>query len=276
MRVSTFLAPALAATVLAAPRYPELEGDNTPPRSMEAMSEYFTLLASKVQASRYTTRAPSCDLSQARMPIAPEPLPPVSEGLTLKHVAVGRGTQNYTCDVGNATAVPQAAGAVASLFNVSCIAVAYPDLLALIPKVSMQFNLSTEPLLPGANNHRLGPSNAVFAGDHFFYDAKTPYFHIREGDREIGDTYCGLNSSTPAPAASAVGQRGEKAVAWLKLLTKDGRTAGDIQEIYRLTTAGGSPPSSCAGQPESFQVQYAAAYWFYAGPAPDTQDEDED
>ncbi|CRK36479.1 hypothetical protein BN1708_020001, partial [Verticillium longisporum] len=71
---------------------------------MEAMSEYFTLLASKVQASRYTTRAPSCDLSQARMPIAPEPLPPVSEGLTLKHVAVGRGTQNYTCDVGNATA----------------------------------------------------------------------------------------------------------------------------------------------------------------------------
>ncbi|CRK34590.1 hypothetical protein BN1708_006425 [Verticillium longisporum] len=245
MRFSTFLAPALAGMVLAAPRYPELEGDNTPPRSMEAMSEYFTLLASKVQASRYTTRAPSCDLSQARMPIAPEPLPPVSEGLTLKHVAVGRGTQNYTCDVGNATAVPQAAGAVASLFNVSCIAVAYPDLLALIPKVSMQFNLSTEPLLPGANNHRLGPSNAVFAGDHFFYDAKTPYFHIREGDREIGDTYCGLNS-----------------------------TAGDIQEIYRLTTAGGSPPSSCAGQPESFQVQYAAAYWFYAGPAPDTEDED--
>ncbi|CRK45450.1 hypothetical protein BN1723_006616 [Verticillium longisporum] len=44
--------------------------------------------------------------------------------------------------------------------------------------------------------------------------------------------------------------------------------------IYRLTTAGGSPPSSCAGQPESFQVQYAAAYWFYAGPAPDTEDED--
>ncbi|KAM0327709.1 hypothetical protein ACHAQA_006004 [Verticillium albo-atrum] len=239
---------------------------------MEAMSEYFNLLASKVQASRYTSLIPSCDLSQARMPAAPEPLPPVSEGLSLKHVAVGRGTQNYTCDAGNATATPQAAGAVASLFNVSCIAVAYPDLLALIPKVAMQFNLSTEPLVPGANNHRLGPSNAVFAGDHYFTDAKTPYFTVHDGERSIGNAYCGLNSSTPAPGIAAVGQRGEKAVPWLKLVTKEG-TTGDIQEVYRVTTAGGTPPSSCAGQPETFQVQYAAAYWFYAGPAPDDDEE---
>lgn len=193
---------------------------------------------------------------------APVPLPPVSEGLSLKHVAVGRGTQNYTCDAGNSTAAPQAAGAVASLFNVSCIAAAYPDLLRLIPKVSMQFNLSTDPLTSaptrGPRRHRLGPTNAAFGGDHFFHDGKTPFFHLQEDGERIGDAYCGLNSSTPAPADAAVGQGGEPAVAWLKLLTKEG-TTDDIREVYRLTTVGGTAPKSCGDMPETFEVQYAAA-----------------
>lgn len=267
MRFSTLLAPALATLALAAPTYPEL-GDEAVPRNLDAVSEYFNLLARKVQITKATSFIPQCDLSKAKMPIAPEPLPPVSEGLWLKHVAVGRGSQNYTCDAGNATAVPQGAGALASLFNVSCIAAAYPDLLTLVPKVSMQFNLSTEPLQPApAGRHiRLGPSNAAFGGDHFFHDDKTPFFHLQENGRRIGDAYCGLNSSTPAPADAAVGQGGERAVPWLKLLTKEPST-DDIREVYRLNTVGGTAPKSCADMPASFQVQYAAVYWFYAGPA---------
>jgi uncharacterized protein DUF3455 len=40
-----------------------------------------------------------------------------SPGLSLKHVALGRGTQNYTCSNTNSTAVPTAIGEVATLFD---------------------------------------------------------------------------------------------------------------------------------------------------------------
>jgi hypothetical protein len=33
---------------------------------------------------------------------------------------------------------------------------------------------------------------------------------------------------------------------------------GDLQEIYRVNTAGGNPPATCAGMPATFEVEYAA------------------
>lgn len=52
------------------------------------------------------------------------------------------------------------------------------------------------------------------------------------------------------------------AVAWLKLDAKsdDGQI---FQEVYRVNTAGGSPPKSCEGMQEAFEVQYAAEYWLF-------------
>jgi len=54
-------------------------------------------------------------------------------------------------------------------------------------------------------------------------------------------------------------------VPWLKLTIK---TATDctISEIYRVNTAGGQPPKTCANQPSAIQVQYAAEYWIYSAP----------
>ncbi|KAF6238484.1 hypothetical protein HO173_003452 [Letharia columbiana] len=50
-------------------------------------------------------------------------LPPPSQGLTVYHVALGRGLQNYTCplDAGSSD-VPIALGAVANLYNTTCMA----------------------------------------------------------------------------------------------------------------------------------------------------------
>ncbi len=75
-------------------------------------------------------------------PAVPVGLPPPTAGLALKHVAIGRGVQNYTCDLANATAVPVSIGAVATLFNASCVAGTYPDLLNMLPRVALQFNLT--------------------------------------------------------------------------------------------------------------------------------------
>jgi hypothetical protein len=285
MRSSILLAPALAAVTYAAPTYPQLNMDAAMPSGLEVMSDYFNMLAEKVQANRYMSSAPLCEMSKVSMPAGEFPpllssnlpheaacklthdlpaaagLPPPSKGLSLKHIAIGRGTQNYTCDVTNSTAVPAAAGAVATLFNASCVAATYPDLLAILPRVSMQFNLTSD------ESPRMGPSNLAISGKHFFTNGTTPFFNLDTPAQQLGEAPCAKNSSIPAPADSPKGQKGEPAVAWLKLLTRAGATGG-LQEVYRLGTAGGSPPATCAGMPATFEVQYAAEYWFYEGPAP--------
>ena len=62
-----------------------------------------------------------------------------------------------------------------------------------------------------------------------------------------------------APAGSPVGQGNEGfgSVPWLQLLTRDDAT-GNLAEVYRVNTAGGSPPANCSNSPANFEVEYAA------------------
>lgn len=214
--------------------------------------------------------APVCDMNNAVMPVAckystfqlalyrpnnttaPTPLAPPTAGLQLKHVAIGRGTQNYSCGT-NETAAPLALGAVATLYNASCVASTYPDLLAMLPNVALQFNLST------ANQATLSPSNLAISGHHYFANTTTPTFNLNTTAMDLGFAPCSKNASVPAPAGAPVGQdnTGYGAVPWLRLLTRDGAT-GNLEEVYRINTAGGNPPATCAGMPTTFEVQYAA------------------
>lgn len=68
-----------------------------------------------------------------------------------------------------------------------------------------------------------------------------------------------------APATLTSKILGYGNVPWLQLQAEvvEG-SEGIVQEVYRLNTAGGVPPSTCAGQQGSFEVQYAAEYWLYA------------
>lgn len=252
MHASLLLLSALGAAVLAAPTYPEIKGEAATPRGLEDLSDYFNMLANKVQLSKSLAAVPVCDLSKAQQPISPTPLQPPTAGYVLKHVAIGRGTQNYTCDTTNATAIPVATGAVATLFNASCIASTYPDLLNMLPKVALAFDL------PDGESPRMQPSNLVISGHHFFTNATTPFFDLGE----VGQAPCAKYSAVPAPADAPRGLNGEAAVPWLKLVTRVGAT-GKLQEVYRLETAGGSAPATCAGMPASFEVQYSSQYWFY-------------
>ncbi|KAK2602601.1 hypothetical protein N8I77_009119 [Diaporthe amygdali] len=269
MRTSSILLPALCASVFAAPVYPDLNINAAlPGDAIKDISQYFNMLAQKTQEGRQMAQAPACDVTAAVMPVAsPSPLPAVSAGLVLKHVAIGRGTQNYTCDTTNATAAPTATGAVATLFNASCIASTYPDLLNMLPRVSLAFNLTAsgaypKNLVPASTNARLAPGNYVISGHHFFTNTTTPFFNLDTDTLKLGEIPCSKNAAVNAPADAATGQQGEKAVPWLKLSAREGAT-GRLQEVYRLETAGGSAPSTCAGMPASFEVEYSAQYWFY-------------
>ncbi|KAI0124378.1 hypothetical protein BJ170DRAFT_639192 [Xylariales sp. AK1849] len=258
MRSSVLLASALGVTTItAAPTWPALNLNAAMPGSLQSVSAYFNMLAQKVQESRSMAEAPVCDLSKASMPVAPVALPPPSAGLTLKHVAVGRGTQNYTCDVANATAIPVAIGAVATLFNASCVISTYPDLANIITKMALQFNLTDD-------ESKLGPSNLAISGKHFFTNTTTPFFNLDRPNLTLGEAACAKLNSTSAPTDAAKGPDGASAVPWLKLQTRVGAT-GDLEEIYRVQTAGGSAPATCNGMAASFEVQYSAQYWFWEG-----------
>jgi len=199
----------------------------------------------------------SCDLKNAVMPAAPIPLPPPTAGLTLAHVAIGRGSQNYTCDPTNSTAAPVAAGAVATLFNVSCLAADMPDLLSRICPIALDLPIPTSadynsPLYQG------------MSGKHYFTDSKTPYFDLDTGVHAYGYGAFKKGDSTPAPEDGVPGpyNSGNGPVAWLRLDAKsqDGQV---FKEVYRLNTAGGQPPKTCEGMAEAFEVPYAAEYWLY-------------
>lgn len=256
MQLSTILLSVLAVAASAAPTTPKvvIHDARSAVDSLGSLSGYFNSLAEKVQAAKSSSKAAVCDLSKAKMPLAPEALPVPFEGLSLHHVAVGRGTQNYTCDTSDPSSPPVAAGAVAHLFNASCVAALYPELLARIPGMAVHFDL--------AEAQELGPSGLSESGVHYFTNATTPFFNLDSQGLDVGHAPCEKNSTSPAPSDAAVGQQGESAVAWLKLTAREGATNG-IKEVYRLTTAGGSAPATCEGKESSFEVQYASVYWFW-------------
>lgn len=179
--------------------------------------------------------------------------------------------QNYTCSLASSSVVPKAVGAMASLYNVSCIASNYPDILAILPGLALQYAL---PAQPGSN---LEPSNIAFVGEHYFASNGTPTFDLSLGAKDYPDalqthenlgitsatTVGAKNSTAPASAPKGENGAGAGAVPWLRLPVLN-ETESDIKAVYRLNTAGGKAPATCVDSPAYFSVQYAAEYWFYA------------
>jgi hypothetical protein len=64
----------------------------------------------------------------------------------------------------------------------------------------------------------------------------------------------------PAPSGAPEG-----AVDWLALRDNGMSMSVGLGEVYRVETAGGSPPATCDGVELDtvFSVQYSAQYWFY-------------
>lgn len=172
------------------------------------------------------------------------------------HVAIGHGTQNYTCpSPSNATAVPIAIGAIATVYNASCIAARYPSLLSLLPSLVKDLPLSTSDTKPLSQQDQL-----YVSGHHYFLDSTLPTFDLRSlayGDG-LGVVSAVKNASVAAPASAELGS-----VPWLKLQVVSQEDGSSIQEVYRLNTAGGAAPASCDGLEGMLEVSYAAEYWFF-------------
>lgn len=220
--------------------------------------------------ARQALPSTTCNLAAVQMPVgklpdpfrnlqspvdtrsAPTPLPPPSSGLVLTHVAIGRGTQNYTCANSSAQAAPVQVGALASLFNATCLVAPYPQLLSTIPGIALEFPI------PDSSDTN-SPANILLSGHHYFTDSTTAFFNLNTTLHDWGSVACKKSNSSSSPDPTMD-------VPWLKLTSKS--AAGcTISEVYRLNTAGGIPPATCDGQPAHIQVQYSAEYWFWARPS---------
>lgn len=165
--------------------------------------------------------------------------------------------QNYTCANASASTTPVSIGALASLYNVSCVAANYPDILAMLPSLALQYPLPADP------KSALMPSNIDLSGHHFFETTTIPIFNLDTTPaQQFGFMVAKKIAGSAAPSGTPLGGNGQGSVAWLYLKAEDGST-NNLNSAYRLNTAGGSPPKTCESMPATFTVQYAAEYWFW-------------
>ena len=174
-------------------------------------------------------------------------------------MTVGRGTQNYTC--ASAQSAPKLQGAVARLYDTSCLARRRPRTLDALPAKLLAF--SPEDLGHSRDGH------------HFFNAAGTPIFDMSAFG---GGVFAGALAAsvkgpptadyyTPSQAYSRR-KRGNgdgrpktlPAINWLRLTPVAGSTEGRFREGFRVVTAGGTAPESCKDQPAHFEVPYATEY----------------
>ncbi|KAK1140072.1 hypothetical protein N8T08_010904 [Aspergillus melleus] len=195
-----------------------------------------------------------CPLDNVKLPLerTNPPLPNPGNGLKLKYVAIGRGTQNYTCNATDESALPVAVGAVATLYDASCLVAVNPDLAhaltgpfsKTIPGVLNFINAVLSRVIHSS-------TDTLVLGEHYF-DGKTPFFDLRLGGYL---DWIGTKKVASADAPT----KGED-VPWLKL---DATNSSGLHDVYRVYTASGKAPASCKGQLPAFVIDYAAEYWFY-------------
>ncbi|KAJ5385498.1 hypothetical protein N7517_003409 [Penicillium concentricum] len=220
----------------------------------DELAEFYGKVSQYINTAKHNIRASSCDASKIAMPSYASGMTSPS-GLKPRYVALGRGTQNYTCADSTSKSAPVAVGAVARLYNATCIAANYPDLLAKLPNLAYRISLSTNEYAS------FPPANIDMMGHHFFFDATTPEFNLNTTPKkQDGIVMTKKGGAIDAPSGSVSGKYG--AVPWLYLTTTDG-TVGNYKSVYRVNTASGSPPKTCKGMQPTFEVQYAANYYFF-------------
>ena len=148
---------------------------------------------------------------------------------------------------------PVAVGAIADLLDASPLLQLLPPaegikVLELLPEYLVNFDTSL-----------LSEYSIPLLGHHYFNAGGQPTFDLGSTGfltaKKVGDI--------PAPQGACPGSMGQGfgAVDWLALADAGGSV--DLNGVYRVVTAGGKAPPTCAGQPKTIQIQYSALYWFF-------------
>lgn len=200
-----------------------------------------------------------CNLSGVEMPKADGLLPPGPD-MKLARVVLGRGTQNYTCADSTDKSKPAADGAVATLYDASCLATYDLDLLHSLPDtmVKIPSDLIADALSIVSKVTR----QDILVGHHYFAPNNTiPVFDFRIKKNQEWMLVGRRTGGVAAISTASMGGMGQYngAVDWLRIDAIPSLSP-DYKVAYRIHTAGGKPPATCKGLGKSFTIEYATEY----------------
>lgn len=137
-------------------------------------------------------------------------LPAPAQNLKITHVVIGRGTQNYSCSAKSESKSPVLVGALATLYDASCLSTINPsgldDLTAAVLKVDRHGHAVDDII-----SRSLG--SILVAGSHYFVGG-SPFFDFRKNG---ATDYAKAKSIAQVPAPTSPDD-----VDWLKLEKTDG------------------------------------------------------
>lgn len=215
-------------------------------------------------SSAVTARAicRTCELKGIDITGLPESFPKPT--LPLAFVSVAIGTQNYTCsEHGNYTA----AGAVAELYDISCLAHGSSSSSPEFLKIQNDVFAGWKDAPAGKTAREVGwwfDSVLGHQGQHYFIpNPQTGQGLSAKWDFTSTGRTNGVHDAfvVVSRLAGAKAPTGAQDIDWLALASIDG---GLGKEVYRTDTVEGQPPSAtCKPGSGDVQVKYASKYWFY-------------
>jgi len=177
-----------------------------------------------------------------------------NDALKVQFVGLGLGTQNYSC---SAEGKPVSAGAVASLYDVSCLA-GTPFFSNLTDLAMRLGGARQRTAVNSAISVNLGGS-PIKLGDHYFISNAaggiSPKFDLTASQKTSSFVVAKKINGIASPQGAAN-------VDWLQLEKVEG-TIGS--QVFRLDTRLGQPAATtCTPGSTIPPSQYAAMYWFLA------------
>ncbi|KAF8546712.1 hypothetical protein OG21DRAFT_1517959 [Imleria badia] len=204
----------------------------------------------------------SCGLSEARLQVPANQTQLTAPTSSPSFIAIGLGTQNYTCNATTSTYV--LTGAVAELFDSSCLygtpafdtapGLAYTAWeastdLATPQDVITSLGLIPDPLVLGQHMYVPSPTGSGLSPKWDFTSSGGTAGNLDA--YVIGVKAGDLPSSNPAVNID-------------NLMIK--AIKGDLASlIFRVQNNGGQAPAGCGTQGANITVKYTAQYWFFGG-----------
>ncbi|KAJ7255808.1 hypothetical protein B0H12DRAFT_1112929 [Mycena haematopus] len=227
--------------------------------SFQLLSALFSaaLLVSAVPAPAFKGEC-GCDLAAAKMDLPSNQTALVAPTTAPLFVAIGVGVQNYTCSA--ATSTYTTIGAVASLFDISCID--RTPAFATIQTTAYKAWAGTKSgVSPNTVGPKVGAENLL--GYHYFVTSPSgtgisPKWDFTSTGKFAGNSTAFILAAKagdiPAPTTPATN------VDWLALNNVQGSLAS---KVFRVDTVNGQPPTSCTPGSANISVKYTAKYYLY-------------
>ncbi len=163
-------------------------------------------------------------------------LPAPDSGKVLTVLTLARGNMTYSC-TDSPSELPSYVSQQTELYDVA-------PLIQLFPSEETLHNLV--PQFLSYDYSELTNSTLQCIGDIYTQDGETSV------------TLTGYEPFTIHVNVDIMAANSGLETYWAQSVSADG-----TWEVYRVETAGGAVPANCGGQSSTFDITYAAEYWFY-------------